>query len=58
MDHAAALVQAYLQFKDPAFRFLMTLEKAKRGGAERRSEAGVEIVSATPRAAGPRESGR
>lgn len=34
----------HLQFKDPAFGFLMTLEKAKRGGAGRRGTAGVEIV--------------
>jgi hypothetical protein len=34
----------HLQFKDPAFGFLMTLEKARRGGAGRRGEAGVEIV--------------
>jgi hypothetical protein len=36
----------HLQFKDPAFGFLMTLEKARRGGAGRRGEAGVEIVPA------------
>ncbi|HEY4640962.1 MAG TPA: hypothetical protein VII75_06425 [Thermoanaerobaculia bacterium] len=34
----------HLQFKDPAFGFLMTLEKAKRGGAGRRGHQGVEIV--------------
>jgi hypothetical protein len=34
----------HLQFKDPAFGFLMTLEKARRGGAGRRGERGVEIV--------------
>lgn len=34
----------HLQFKDPAFGFLMTLEKARRGGAGRRGHAGVEIV--------------
>jgi hypothetical protein len=51
-------VLRHLQFKDPAFGFLMTLEKAKRGGAGRRGEAGVEIVSSTPRATGPRKSGR
>jgi hypothetical protein len=34
----------HLQFKDPAFGFLMTLEKARRGGAGRRGEEGVEIV--------------
>ena len=39
----------HLQFKDHAFGFLMTLEKARRGGAGRRGEAGVEIVSADPR---------
>ena len=36
----------HLQFKDPAFGFLMTLEKAKRGGAGRRGEQGVEVVPA------------
>jgi len=39
----------HLQFKDHAFGFLMTMEKARRGGAGRRGEAGVEIVSADPR---------
>lgn len=34
----------HLQFKDPAFGFLMTLEKARRGGAGRRGERGVEVV--------------
>lgn len=34
----------HLQFKDPAFGFLMTLEKARRGGAGRRGRQGVEIV--------------
>jgi len=34
----------HLQFKDPAFGFLMTLEKARRGGAGRRGEEGVEVV--------------
>ena len=48
----------HLQFKDHAIGFLMTLEKAKRGGAGRRGEAGVEIVSSTPRATGPRRPGR
>lgn len=32
------------QFKDPALGFLMTLEKARRGGAGRRGKGGVEIV--------------
>ncbi|HEX6159630.1 MAG TPA: hypothetical protein VF111_05650 [Thermoanaerobaculia bacterium] len=41
----------HLQFKDPAFGFLMTLEKARRGGAGRRGEQGVEIVR-------PEEEGR
>ena len=36
----------HLQFKDPAFGFLMTLEKARRGGAGRRGEQGVEVVPA------------
>jgi len=47
----------HLQFKDHAFGFLMTMEKARRGGAGRRGKAGVEIVSADPRPAhdrGPR----
>ena len=48
----------HLQFKDPAFGFLMTLEKAKRGGAGRRGQAGVEIVSSTPRESRPRRPGR
>lgn len=34
----------HVQFKDPAFGFLMTLEKARRGEAGRRGEQGVEIV--------------
>ncbi|HXQ77204.1 MAG TPA: hypothetical protein VN797_03300, partial [Gemmatimonadaceae bacterium] len=34
----------HLQFKDPAFGFLMTLEKARRGEAGRRGEQGVEVV--------------
>jgi hypothetical protein len=42
-------VLRHLQFKDPAFGFLMTLEKARRGGAGRRGEKGVEIVDASPR---------
>ncbi len=36
----------HLQFKDPAFGFLMTMEKARRGGAGRRGEKGVEVVPA------------
>ncbi len=39
-------VLRHLQFKDPAFGFLVTLEKARRGGAGRRGEEGVEIVPA------------
>ena len=56
LGHVLAFLQAYvhkhwhmlrhLQFKDPAFGFLMTLEKARRGGAGRRGEQGVEIVTA------------
>ena len=42
----------------PAFGFLMTLEKAKRGGAGRRGQAGVEIVSSAPRESRPRRTGR
>ncbi len=44
----------HLQFKDPAFGFLMTLEKAKRGGAGRRGKEGVEVV---PAAGEPRRPG-
>ncbi|HKR62875.1 MAG TPA: hypothetical protein VJZ00_04020 [Thermoanaerobaculia bacterium] len=54
LGHVLAFLQAYvrkhwhmlrhLQFKDSAFGFLMTLEKARRGGAGRRGEQGVEIV--------------
>ena len=40
-------VLRHLQFKDPAFGFLMTLEKARRGGAGRRGEGGVELVEST-----------
>jgi hypothetical protein len=36
----------HCQLKDPAFGFLMTLEKARRGGAGRRGEEGVELVPA------------
>ncbi len=43
-DHWAML--RHCQFKDPAFGFLMTLEKARRGGAGRRGDQGVEIVPA------------
>ncbi len=39
-------VLRHLQFKDHAFGFLMTLEKARRGGAGRRGEKGVEVVPA------------
>ena len=55
LGHVLSYLQAYvrrnwhmlrhLQFKDPAFGFLMTLEKARRGGAGRRGEKGVEIVA-------------
>ena len=56
LGHVLAYLQSYvhkhwrmlrhLQFKDPAFGFLMTLEKARRGGAGRRGEQGVEVVPA------------
>lgn len=39
-------VLRHLQFKDPAFGFLMTMEKARRGGAGRRGDDGVEVVPA------------
>jgi hypothetical protein len=38
-------VLRHLQFKDPAFGFLMTMEKARRGGAGRRGAEGVEVVT-------------
>src|SRR5262249_49822193 len=44
-------VLRHLQFKDPAFGFLMTMEKARRGGAGRRGEEGVEVVSGEARRA-------
>jgi len=47
-------VLRHLQFKDPAFGFLMTLEKARRGGAGRRGVRGVEVV---PAAGVPRRKG-
>ena len=56
LGHVLAYLQSYvrrhwqvlrhLQFKDPAFGFLMTMEKARRGGAGRRGESGVEVVPA------------
>ena len=59
LGHVLAFLQSYvrkhwhmlrhLQFKDPAFGFLMTLEKARRGAAGRRGEEGVEIVTAGER---------
>ena len=45
----------HLQFKDPAFGFLMTLEKARRGGAGRRGQEGVEVVTAANRNRVPNE---
>jgi hypothetical protein len=66
LGHVLTFLQSYvrkhwhmlrhLQFKDPAFGFLMTLEKARRGGAGRRGEQGVEIVSASDEA--PMANGR
>ena len=59
LGHVLEFLQAYvrkhwhvlrhLQFKDAAFGFLMTMEKARRGGAGRRGEEGVEMVSSEPR---------
>src|SRR6476659_7746432 len=47
-------VLRHLQFKDPAFGFLMTLEKARRGGAGRRGSEGVEVVPAAGEERRPR----
>jgi hypothetical protein len=72
LGHVLSFLQAYvrkhwhmlrhLQFKDSAFGFLMTLEKARRGGAGRRGEQGVEIVPprevARPDTRRPGENGR
>jgi hypothetical protein len=65
LGHALTYLQSYvrkhwnvlrhLQFKDPAFGFLMTLEKARRGGAGRRGEAGVEVVLPGSRPRRPRQ---
>jgi hypothetical protein len=49
-------VLRHLQFKDPAFGFLMTLEKARRGGAGRRGHQGVEIVDPQHRRSGKRRA--
>jgi hypothetical protein len=64
LGHVLQYLQAYVrkhwamlrhcQFKDPAIGFLMTLEKARRGGAGRRGEHGVEVVTADERVAHPR----
>ena len=35
----------HLQLKDPAFGFMLAMEKAKRGAAGRRGAKGIEIVS-------------
>jgi hypothetical protein len=68
LGHVLNFLQAYvrkhwsmlrhLQFKDPAFGFLMTLEKARRGGAGRRGDQGVEVVPAIgeARAVRPRKA--
>ena len=65
LGHVLSFLQSYvhkhwdmlrhLQFKDPAFGFLMTLEKARRGGAGRRGKQGVEIV---PEESEPQQNGR
>jgi hypothetical protein len=54
LGHVLEFLQVYVhehwemlrhcQFKDPAFGFLMTLEKARRGEAGRRGTQGVEVV--------------
>jgi hypothetical protein len=64
LGHVLQYLQAYVrkhwamlrhcQSKDPAIGFLMTLEKARRGGAGRRGEQGVEIVTTDERIAHPR----
>lgn len=56
LGHVLQFLQGYVrehwdvlkrcQFKDPAFGFLMTLEKARRGSAGRRGRHGVEVVRA------------
>ncbi len=53
-------VLRHVQFKDPPSGFLMTLEKARRGGAGRRGEEGVEVVPPghEPRRARPRRMRR
>ncbi|MEA2571750.1 MAG: hypothetical protein QOI24_3751 [Acidobacteriota bacterium] len=68
LGHVLNFLQAYvrkhwgmlrhLQFKDPAFGFLMTLEKARRGEAGRRGTQGVEVVPAVgeERKSAPRKS--
>ncbi|MEO8217593.1 MAG: hypothetical protein ABI718_10975 [Acidobacteriota bacterium] len=55
LGHVVRFLQGYVrdnwdmlrrcQVKDPALGFLMTMEKARRGGAGRRGKHGVEIVS-------------
>jgi hypothetical protein len=40
-------VLRHLQLKDPAFGFILALEKARRGAAGRRGEKGVEVVGET-----------
>src|SRR5436305_6038562 len=64
LGHALTYLQAYvrkhwnvlrhLPFKDPAFGFLVALEKARRGGAGRRGEEGVEVVPPTGEQRRPR----
>lgn len=48
----------HCQFKDPALGFLMTLEKARRGGAGRRGKGGVEVVPGPGEAPTPNGQGR
>lgn len=66
LGHVLTYLQAYvskhwnllrhLQFKDPAFGFLMTLEKARRGEAGRRGDQGVEVVPAVGTIRPPRQT--
>lgn len=68
LGHVLEYLQAYvrkhwnllrhLQFKDPAFGFLMTLEKAKRGGAGRRGSEGVEVVPSMAEPRRPHSGGK
>lgn len=57
LGHVVDYLQAYvrkhwtmlrhMQLKDPAFGFMLALEKARRGAAGRRGDRGVEVVGET-----------